>query len=506
MEELKASNSLDVISGPAPPDIQSSSITADMSPPSNIVSSLLLGPRNDESTSSDMLFFGTTSAFARLAPEPRSSLPAPSELESCRHKRSKLVETILGSLTLSIAKPVPKKIAEELSSLYYQSIELCHPILGQDLLQSTVNSVYDSHFIGEDEQICRIRLSLVLAMSLALLSCQDDRLRGAADTYFHEAISSGISVDAFVRPTNTHLQLVLLLCVYAWLRPQALDIWRLIGHASRMCLDMVEVHGSDKTDSTTTGKLHRTLYTLESRLAIAFGRPRHLPDGSDVSTWSPSSDQAAGGEIPTLVYDLVRLQNRFHKDMIKRETDLFGLIAIDSRISDFTWMSASIYDVKGWLERWNAHVDSYFINSDAVGQEMNSVQLLKLWGRFQQCQSLLLAKMATDRRGQFLISADDELDICKQMIKAGKGLLEQWLTNDLTSNSAILPSFPPTWTFIHDVFNALIIILQQHRCLRSVMDMEVHGLFEDGLEILEAARKSDIYGIPGLLTFLKGYR
>lgn len=110
---------------------------------------------------------------------------------------------------------------------------------------------------------------------------------------------------------------------------------------------MVEVHGSDKTDSATTGKLHRTLYTLESRLAMTFGRPRHLPDGTDVSTSSPTSDQAAGGELPTLVYDLARLQNRFHKDMIKRETALFGLITIDSSISDFTWMSTCVYEVKG---------------------------------------------------------------------------------------------------------------------------------------------------------------
>jgi hypothetical protein len=191
---------------------------------------------------------------------------------------------------LSIVKPIPRQTAEELSSLYYQSIELCYPTLGQDLVQSTVNSVYDSHLLEEDGQISRIRLSLMLAISFALLSYQDDRLRGAADTYFHQAIASGISVNAFVRPTNTDLQLVLLLCVYVWICLQALDIWRLIGHASRMCLDMVEVHGSDKPGSATTGKLHRTLYTLESRLAMAFGRPRHLPDRTDVSTLSSNLD------------------------------------------------------------------------------------------------------------------------------------------------------------------------------------------------------------------------
>ncbi|KAJ5263647.1 fungal-specific transcription factor domain-containing protein [Penicillium angulare] len=45
---------------------------------------------------------------------------------------------------------------------------------------------------------------------------------------------------------------MLLLCIYVLLCPNVTNIWRLLGHATRMGLDVIEVHGSGKANFANT--------------------------------------------------------------------------------------------------------------------------------------------------------------------------------------------------------------------------------------------------------------
>lgn len=495
---------------PQPLDLQIPWIATDMSLPevgipASICTILCTG-------SPSVVFFGPTSAFARLATEAGRSLPLPMPTEvtpsSSGKGQSSLIETIMSCVTSTVARDVPQSVAEDLVSLYYRSIEICYPIVGQTLIRQVLDQVYDKSSGPRSHGLHRIQLNLMLAISLALMSSQDQRLRLGAKAYFHQAISEGLSADEFVNPTNTSLQLVLLLCIYAWICPRALDIWRLIGHASRMCLDMVEVHGSDKTESATTGTLYRTLYALESHFALAFGRPRHLPDRADVPASSSSSDLnpiSGAGDLSTLVYDLARLQNRFHKDMIGRDyplpSYLSGNALIDPILPDQSWMASCVYEIKAWLENWNAQVESEFAlqtfeQAQEHGQDLT--RQLKCWGQFQQCQALLLAKTATYRRGQVLISSTDELVLCREILEAAEGLVNSENHRDCSASaSASQFVFPLAWTHAHGIFNTIVAILRQP------YSMEIQDLFEQGIRILASAGKPDNQGTAGLVSCLR---
>ncbi|KAH8881775.1 hypothetical protein GQ53DRAFT_754059 [Thozetella sp. PMI_491] len=335
-----------------------------------------------------------------------------------------------------------------------------------------------------------------MAISSALMSEQDQRLQVVADIYFREALSGAFSGDQFVRPTNKSLQMMLLLCIYTWICPASMDIWRLLGHASRMCLDIIEMHGSDKTDAANAVVLYRTLYALETQISISFGRPHHLPDGKDVPAYSPDSSLMAAGELSTMVYDLSRLQNRFHKDVIGRDYIAPAMVGI-------SWMSGCVHDMKAWLEDWRSRVETLFASSPTSQGGTDMELPFKLWGEFQHCEALLLAKVAMDRRSHDIISDEDELGLCKQLLRAAAGLRQ---TPDpegrFVSARARTFTFPLTWTRTHAIFTATVTLLQ-HMHTRSLHDVEMQVLLRAGLDMLDSANRTGDYATAGLVDCIQ---
>ncbi|KAL2825558.1 hypothetical protein BDW59DRAFT_161519 [Aspergillus cavernicola] len=250
-----------------------------------------------------------------------------------------------------------------------------------------------------------------------------------------------------------------------------MDIWRLLGHASRMFLDNTEAHGAEKTDSAGAGVLYRTLYTLETQMAISFGRPHQLPDGQELPAFSPPEpNSVAAGELSPLRYNLARLQNRFHRDIISNGPVLSATNLDDSHVNA-PWMSACISEAKTWLDEWNIQVDAFVdaYSAPAIGGSDFLKDILRHHGRLSQCETLLLAKTATERRGQLFISTEDELEICKLLLQSVINLHQastSTLTNHPSHSEIPSPSyplhftFPWTWTCTHAVFTATIVLLQ----------------------------------------------
>lgn len=417
--------------------------------------------------------------------------------------RSKLTETILDSLVINITTNLPNLAAtEELVSLYSRSIETLYPIVGQNLIRQTIDDVYCADSGVLNDSASHTRLSLVISIALALLSQEDERFRMASEAYFREAVLKGLSSDFFIRPTNKSLQLVLLMCIYVWICPSIMDIWRLMGHASRMCLDIIEVHGSDKTDSADTGILYRTLYTLETQLAIGFGRPRHLPDGTEVPASSPDPSLMSGDELSTLVYNLARIQNRFHRDMITKRRDNPEISLDNLVMPDQSWMGTCVHDIKAWLADWNTRVDSFVYNSQifhGYGED-EIARSLKLWGLFQQSHALVIAKQAIDSQSQMIITNDEELSFCRQLIEAA---------GDLFKNRDTHPSFifPFAWTHTHAIFSSALVLLRHiynssnNSGLR--IDAEAEQLFQLALNVLSPGGYTRNKGTVGLVSCLQ---
>lgn len=452
---------------------------------------ILCAALSNSDDSLDLVFFGATSSFSRLAGRIGG---ATSLLDEARpFPPSSLLEKVRGSLVIDKAADIPQAEAENLAWLYYRCIELTHPILGQDLIEDTLVQIYGNSSSSEndgDTAAARTRFYLILAISLALLSAQDQRLELVADAYFRKAATLGYSGDQFVHPTLPSLQMLILICVYAWIRPSSTDIWRVLGHASRMCLDMIEVQGSGTMkESADTAVPHRTLYTLETEVAISFGRPSQLPNGQDIPAYAAEPSSTAASDLSTMVYNLARLQSRFHRHVIGNEWAVSGQDNIGgSDLAGALWMATCVQDIKTWLPDWNAQVDAIFARPSPPPRAGDARAPLRLFGELKQAEALLLAKLATDRHGQALVSGEDEIDACRQLLRAADSLRRA--TAGTSGQMGFL--FEITWTRAHAVFTAAVVLLQ-HAQVGSLLDPETQRLVRAGSDIL--ASREDTTGL-----------
>lgn len=507
---------------PTSPDLGGLGTVAAMHLQSKVLTSILCRPSSNAASSPDLAFFGVPNAFTRLATVVDKYIPLPKEVGLSATQPTRLPETIYGSLNIHIIADLPRKDARSLAWLYYRSIEWTYPILGQDQIHQVLNCFYGggSSRTGPAKPTF-IRYSLIIAIAFALLSVQDRQLQIIADNYVTNAIADGVSEDLFLRPTNESLQFMLLLSIYAWIRPGALNVWRILGHASRMCLDIIEMHGSDKTDSTETSVLYRTLYTLETQICISSGRPHQLPDGQDVLLPS-TEDSMIASRHSTMVYSLARLQYRLYKDVVSRDCVFPGQNAASAAAQSASWMASCIDDIKVWLQDWKNTTEADFSMDIPVpvhsggGSGVNLKLPLKLWGEFQQCEALLLAKIAAEHRGQVLISSEEELAICKQLLQAADGLLHlpsppaDGLFRPPSPPPAGLSSrrvpdfvFPLTWTHAHSIFTAMTVLLQHMHNTGPGLDVELQPLFRAGLDSLVSFERDNNNGANGLVDCLR---
>ncbi|VUC26102.1 unnamed protein product, partial [Clonostachys rosea] len=468
---------------------------------------ILTGGASDTAPESDIipypLFFGHTSSFARLVNivGQRSVLLREDEITTSAIRSPAPSETICSSVILKVATDMPPDEARNLAWHYYRSIELVYPILGQELLHQTLDLTYSSpsSSTAGKGSLIHVRLYLVLAISLSLIDGKDQRLQIIADAYFAEAVSTGISRDYFVFPTTEALQLVLLLCVYAWMCPSSMDIWRLLGHASRMCLDIMEVHGSDKTRSSTASELYRTLYALENQVCICLGRPHQLPDGDEPPVSSPDVGPVTAGEMPSMVYKLARVQCRLHRDAIGHHSgrEMQGL-----ELESSPWPPPCVGEVKAWLENWNVGVETLCHVSPSP-YKGDLKPLLKFWGISHYCQAVLLAKLVADQREEFPISSENELEACKELLYAIETLCQSstpLIRGSLAANM-LLQVFPWTWTHSHLLYTALMVLLQ-HMQDGQLPDSETRQLFHTNLERLVSLEQLGSRGATGLASCL----
>lgn len=457
----------------------------------------------------DPLFFGSTSAFARLL-RYKDILSTHQELpQSTSLKETGLTNEILSFVRLDTSEYPLRYLADRLATLYCQSIEKFHPILGSQAAYKIVDLLYHSNGGDGIDACTKMRFNLILSVALSLLIPSDVSLGVLARTYFRKAMTIAYTNDLLITPSIPALEALILVSINAWLDPSILDSWRILGHASRMCLDMMEMKMLDE-ESARVNILYRILYTLETQIMVAFGRPRQLPELSVTP-----SDQSFPhvDSLALLRYDLARQQNRFHRDLMGDETvspDV-GLIAV---LPDTSWMESRFFEMYTWSERWRASVEALlndYPTINGTGDDIKT-QLLN-WGQFQQAEALLLAKVALDKRGKTLVSDDEEYSLCKRLIWAADTIHRETLaigSTPLSHNSAAF-IFPLPWTSMHSIFIAGIILVRhmnlnghsdraaeeaRQKCMSLIQSLEVtvgskkKGLSECLQKIISSSRTS----------------
>lgn len=137
------------------------------------------------------------------------------------------------------------------------------PILDETTLQVMVSSVYNMEsFLAQDNHGI---LYLVLAIASSIAKRSEPTLACLGPSFFKKAIEKATIVSNHSRSDNiAFFQRTLLICVYLLLNPNAGDIWRHLGFAIRLFLDLSHRPSEDEVeDYQLFCMLTRTMYCLE---------------------------------------------------------------------------------------------------------------------------------------------------------------------------------------------------------------------------------------------------
>ncbi|KAJ5100264.1 fungal-specific transcription factor domain-containing protein [Penicillium angulare] len=458
----------------------------------DLSSNLLCTSPYSSAKSIDATFFGASSIYSRfisrysalsLLPDESSKIPSPSEPPFLRN--------ISRTLGLDQNVMIPPTEAQNLVWYYYQSVEVIYPILGPDLIQSTINVAYDSGMEPGDKALAGLRLNLMIAISLILISPKDRRLQVISEAYFRQAISNWLDPDLFAYPAIESLQILLLLCIYVWLCPNITDIWRLLGHATRMCLDVIEVHGSGRESSPDAKTLYQSLYTLGTQISVYFGRPHQLPDRPE-SVSLETSSSGVKSDFASMSYSLAQIQNRLYRGMTGNRQSTSSNSSV---YTEFEWITICVQDIQQWLLDWNSLIDC-ITDLSSYREEQNQTKIsLRYYGELQQGETLLLAKLTADHHGHALASFQDN-SFCMQILNAAYGLYHIFNAT-VRDVSTCVPRlvFSMTWTCTHAIFNSIDVILHdspengatyEDVSLWMQRSIEMLKFFDDGMQLRTA--------------------
>lgn len=160
-------------------------------------------------------------------------------------------------------------------------------------------------------------------------------------------------------------------------------------------------------------------------------------------------------------------------------------------------MSTYIQDTKAWLEKWDNKVEEYCKEPSLNGQGGLMKASLEQYGIFLQSEAILLEKLVGARRRQCLISKEEELIACKQLVRAALAL-----------RPGILPAklppiflFPQTWTHAHMIFTAIITLCPETRN-NAARDTDIEEFIPAGLELLRSKGLSNTAGLADSVEYL----
>lgn len=155
-------------------------------------------------------------------------------------------------------------VVAALVRLFSQSVNFFFPIvepLGLDTILARAQG--PSHEKEEDEDAF---LDIILAIAMLVGKRNNPQLASRSREFFAKAMAGfTLSCNHSCRRTNMRLlQRVLLISVYLLLSPESGDVWRYMGFAIRLFLDLEHRPSMDKDkDDQLFDTLTRTLYCLE---------------------------------------------------------------------------------------------------------------------------------------------------------------------------------------------------------------------------------------------------
>ncbi|KAM0811596.1 putative Fungal-specific transcription factor domain-containing protein [Seiridium cardinale] len=411
------------------------------------------------------LFFGPYSSFERL----RTCLANRKVAYKLPHSLEQAIKWSIhtSQSAIPIEDGFPSaSVTNELFDLYARSAHLFFPVLETKMLShlaSTCDGSYEEAPKNSHE-FCY----LILAIASLIGKRNEPLLAVQAYAWFQKAICEmTLDCDHSSLPENIFmLQRTLLICVFLLLSPGSGDIWRHLGFAIRLFLDLS--HGSlteDDGSRRTFRMISRTLYCLESQVSLAFGRPSLLIIGDDLRQELMMEETGSLEEHISICSYLISFKKlQIYDAVLSSDRDSEHTSSTQSRTA-FEYQDHQ-NSLDRWYSRWEELVAS---NLDHENRHQ-----LQCWGQFHYYHgTFLVSLLGAAYAGKYSPS-------CQHMTDAA---LELALYNQLFARRmALQPEhrspilIPMDWTNSHFVLQA------GYSALAEIIDANVDNKSDSSLE------------------------
>ncbi|KAF4471294.1 neutral amino acid permease [Fusarium albosuccineum] len=291
------------------------------------------------------------------------------------------------SLGLSAAHadlPSPS-VTQSLIQLFCQSVNTFFPILDKTSLTELASRSYDENANNAAEIFYLTR-----GIACLVAKRSEPMLASWGRSFFETAISHfDTTCDHSSRSINVKLlQRTLLICVYLLLDPEAGDIWRHLGFAIHLFLDLSHRPSDDEDeDHQLFCTLTRTLYCLESQISIAYSRPSLLIIGDNLRDELTQRTSNSLEENISIFFYLISFHKmKIHSALLKQDPD----ITVHSQLQTDEFSCETLrQDLDEWFVRWKVLVTSLSENQDKRG--------LVSWGELNYYQGLFMMSILWPR-------------------------------------------------------------------------------------------------------------
>ncbi|KAL2875593.1 hypothetical protein SGCOL_009210 [Colletotrichum sp. CLE4] len=257
-------------------------------------------PQAGTSPSSNLLsttFFGPWSSFGCLRDHLRHNRASTHDFSPTLLRLTSRTAIPNPSLqNLITFHPLPQTLATPLFALFSHSINTFFPILQPQTLTYILTTHYHNHAPSPNTTTTNTNtplFNLIIALGALIASKSTPSLLPLAESHFQTAIPSLPTTCAHASRTKTLalLQRTLLICVYTLLEPSAGDVWRHLGFAIRLFLDLSHRPSMEEDkDHAVFSLSHKTTPTLRSTCETY---------RQTLDSWSATWQQSTTSSSPT---------------------------------------------------------------------------------------------------------------------------------------------------------------------------------------------------------------
>ncbi|RFU32286.1 hypothetical protein B7463_g4066, partial [Scytalidium lignicola] len=394
------------------------------------------------------VFFGPTSIYSQVvtmgmhSTYPQCISATHQGFESC------LSTDLYNLLPLNVAVMPPEKFACILFDTFRNSIDVFYPVLGLKFFKDIFKKVYiTSNNSPWEEQT----VYLVFAVSAQLLSTHDPRMLSVSHQYFKKVVNDTEKIGGLLHLHQlSTLQTILLICIYLLLNPEAGDIWRAMGLASRLCLDLV-IADHNEAEKSLYSTLYQITYGLDCIISISFGRPPQMPEkGGKYQNFISAQLSGYREKIPLHFHNIARQRSSifrkylasYNNNTLYESMNNIGSQDIERQLSD--WKKACEYDIDLAIE-------------DSRNPDFSpaSFTILRSWVQYHYCETSLILH----RTSASSLSPAQVHQLCANLIQSITDLDRDQLpsTENYLSNTTPKPFslvYPVTWPMVHSLFSA----------------------------------------------------